>query len=420
MKKKLAIIWVFMVVILLGTFDIVFSAGVDPWLRISDIPYTQSHPGLTYNPSSNQFLVVWQDLRGIGWGDVYAQLVDSNGAIAGANFSIAVADDADDWLFNPKPAYNSATNQYLVVWEELRNVADDIYGQRVNANGSMLGAEIVISTAANDQRNPDIVYNSSSNQFLVVFDDDRLTQYDHDIYGVLVNADGALAGVDFPVSIASQNQYFPVVAYDAADNLYLVVWWDLRNPATSGDIYGRFVYADGAMAGAEFAVSISNADQTYPDIAYASTLNQFLVVWTHDADIYGRLVNADQTFAGPEFLIATSSGYLSDPAVSFDPSSNQFLVAWSDSYGWDDIYARSVDANGNVSESVFELAVGMGDYWYPDMAFDSTANQFLVAWRHQACYAYDTYCETYYEIDIYGALCEVTTHYEIYLPVVLK
>ena len=324
MKKiKPVTIWVFVIVALLIMINIVSSDGVVPWFRISDIPHYQSRPGLAYNSSSNQFFVVWEDFRGSGIGnDVYAQLVNSDGSMSGINYPIS---SANDWQRDPKPVYNPVTDRYLVIWEDWRNASDDIYAQQVNANGSLAGSEFIITNAANDQSNPDIAYNSSSNQFLVVFDDDRLVTSDYDIYGKLVNADGSLSGADFPISTPSDNQLLPVVAHNNSSNQFLVVWEDDRNPATSPDIYARLVNADGSMAGSEFAISATNADQDTPDVAYDSVSNQFLVVWEHDTEIYGRLVRADTSFTGPEFRIANSSGVLTDPAVGFDPHSKRFL-----------------------------------------------------------------------------------------------
>lgn len=413
-RLKLFPILVFATLALLLTFKGAYSGDVVPWFRISDIPAKQTVPGVAYNSTSNQFLVVWEDFRGPGIGnDVYAQIVNGVGSMSGGNFSVSTA---VDWQRSPKPAYNPATNRYMVIWEEWRNASDDIYAQQVNANGALWGSEFIVSAATNDQSNPDIVYNPATNQFLVVFDDDRLVQYDYDIYGVLMNADGSTPGADFAITTPANNQLLPVAAYNSTDNQFLVVWQDGRNP--SDDIYARRVKANGSMVGAEFAISTSSADQSRPDVAYAPSGNRFLAVWEQSADIYGRLVRADGSFVGPEFQIASSGGNLSDPAVGFDPHSNQFLVAWSDSEGWDNIYARQVDVNGNMPDPQFDLATGKGDFFYPDMALDTATNQFLVVWRHETCY--DLFgCENN-DIDIYGALYGVTGHFGHYLPSLMR
>src|SRR5947199_10785117 len=49
---------------------------------------------------------------------------------------------------SPSVAYNIANNEYLIVWFDLRNQAttgDDVFGQRVSADGSLLGENIPIA-----------------------------------------------------------------------------------------------------------------------------------------------------------------------------------------------------------------------------------------------------------------------------------
>jgi len=88
-----------------------------------------------------------------------------------------------------------------------------------------------------------VAYNSTSNQYLVVWKDWRndATRGD-DIYGRRVKASGKLAGGDFRISgpAATSNELGPVVAYNPTSNQYLVAWYDWRSGATRGsDIYGR-------------------------------------------------------------------------------------------------------------------------------------------------------------------------------------
>lgn len=425
MKKVRPVATVILAVVaVLVTFQVAYAMGVVPWFPITDNSARPFYPGLTYNSSANQFLVVWEDYRAlVGFGcDVYAQLVNGDGSMAGINFPVSTV---DDWQRGPKPAYNPITDKYLVVWEDQRNAPDDtIYAQMINANGSMSGSEFTISTASNEQSNPDIAYNSSSNQFLVVFDDDRLVAYDHDIYGKLVNADGSMSGADFAISTPSAKQLLPVVAYNSTNNQFLVVWWDDRNPATSSDIYARLVNANGIMDGSDFPISTAASDKDCPAVAYDSNSNQYLVVWEHGTRIYGRLVNADKSFVGAEFIISSrSSGpsTQSDPAVSFDTNNNQFLVAWSDSYGWDNIIARLVNADGTMDGPQFDIAYGKGDFSYPEMAFNSLTKQFLVVWKHVTCLDYD--CDDK-DVDIYGAIypetAQTPTPMALYLPLVLR
>src|SRR5207247_9552418 len=74
---------------------------------------------------------------------------------------------------SPSVAYNSANNEYLIVWFDLRNQAttdDDVFGQRVSADGSLLGGNIPIAIEIGSQFNPFVSYNSIDNNYLVAWE----------------------------------------------------------------------------------------------------------------------------------------------------------------------------------------------------------------------------------------------------------
>jgi hypothetical protein len=423
MKKiKLLTICLCVLVFLLVTIQAVSSLGDVDWFRISDSDASQSRPGLANNPAADQFLVVWEDYRGsnsLGC-EVYGQLVNRDGSMSGANIPISIV---NGWQRFPKAAYNTTTDQYLVIWEDQSAEGNDIDGQLVNANGSLHRSELTISAAKNNQNSPEITYNPAENEYLVVFSDDRLVEYDQDIYGVLVNADGTIKGEDFLIDNHIDNQSLPVVAYNSQENQYLVVWQDSRNPASSPDIYARVVNPDGSLNGSDFPITMSSEHQAAPDVVYDADKNRYLVVWEQGYYVYGRLLKADKTFAGQEFKIGSvyfAGQYRvpSDPAVGYDGSSKQFLAAWSVDIAGDDIYASLVSADGSLVTEAFRVASGEGDSWYPDMAYDDSENQFLIVWRHETCTS-TTDCEDS-NIDIYGIFYGAAPHLGLYLPLVIE
>ena len=86
-----------------------------------------------------------------------------------------------------------------------------------------------------------------------------------------------------------------------------------------------------------------------------------------------------------------------------------------------DIYARLVDADGTMAGPQFDLATGKGDFFYPDMTFSASTNQFLVVWRHETCHS-DLDCDDK-EVDIFGAIYPETVdaeYFGLYLPLVLR
>ncbi|MCU0599777.1 MAG: hypothetical protein MUE70_11050 [Desulfobacterales bacterium] len=309
---------------------------------------TASPPGGDFGRASRQYLVVyWKN------SDIYGQLVGEDGNAAGAEFVICDASGSQD---SPSAAYNSATDQYLVTWYDNRNIGNtDIYGQIVNANGSLSGGNLVICNDANYQHNPSVAYNSSANQYLVAWHDNR--NGNADIYGQRVNANGSLSGGNFVICDAANTQDSPSVAYNSSANQYLVAWKDHRNG--NADIYGQRVDATGSLAGGNFVICSAVNEQNAPSAAYNSSANQYLVVW-YDArngntDIYGQIVDSTGSLSGGNFAICNDADYQYWPSAAYNTSANQYLVAWHDyrNGGYADIYGRLLGTSGIPSGTDF-------------------------------------------------------------------
>ncbi len=254
-------------------------------------------PRSDFNSTSNNYLVVYESGTA-----VYGQIVDSIGNPVGSEITISTAMNSGA----PSVSYNSNTNQYLVVWRDFRNGNYDVYGQLINANGTLSGNNIEISTATGAQYFPSVVYNVNTNQYLVVWMDSR-GGAEWDIYGQLINADDTLAGINFSISTATNNQSNPAIAYNSTANQYLIVWHDDRNG--NYDIYGQIVEADGGLSGTNFALTTSINTSGYPSIAYNSLTNQYLVVWQEyvsEYSIRGQFLTSTGLLAGTDFLISNA------------------------------------------------------------------------------------------------------------------
>jgi hypothetical protein len=182
----------------------------------------------------------------------------------------------------PAVAYDSVNKGYLVVWQDLgnSNSETEIYGQLLNADHTPNGSNFAISdaSAAPGMFYPNAVaYDSVNQKYLVVWGDTRNSGVTvADIYGQLViAASGNLSGGNFPISTGSE--YYPSVAYDSANERYLVVWQDNRN--ANSDIYGRLVKADGTLSGDDFPVIQDFVDQYTSGTAYNSNCKNFLVTY---------------------------------------------------------------------------------------------------------------------------------------------
>ncbi|HSQ38156.1 MAG TPA: hypothetical protein VLS92_09725 [Acidimicrobiia bacterium] len=363
---------------------------------------------VAYNSKANEYLVVWMDGRNQGsrGSDIYGRRLSASGARLGSDFRIC-GSGADGEDRSPAVAYNPAANQYLVVWSDARSGASrgqDIYGQRISATGTAVGGELRISgpAAIKNEAYPAVAYNSTSNQYLVVWEDWRSqASRGFDIYGRRLTAAGAFVGADFRISGAAAvaNDMVPAVAYNRTSNEYLVVWMDGRNSSTRGiDLYGQRLSAAGATVGGEFRVSsaAATANEYKPELAHNPAANQYLVVWADERnnatrlwDVYAKRLSATGAAIGADVRVSGPRGtsYDVQPVAAYNPTASQYLVAWADKRSFAtrgyDIYARRLSASGGLIGGDFRVAGagGIADEELPAIAHNPSANQYLVVWQ---------------------------------------
>ncbi|MDQ3704802.1 MAG: S-layer homology domain-containing protein [Chloroflexota bacterium] len=326
--------------------------------------------------------------------DIYGQWVTVDGTLLGSPFPISTAASNQ---YSASLAYNCNNDEYLVVWVDDRandgeNYNNNIYGQRVSGTGALLGGEFPISTQANEQRSPAVAYNSTNNEYLVVWHDlrPRKSIGGNDIYGQRVSSAGTLLGGEILVStVVVAYRYPPAVAYNSIDNQYLVVWPDNRAPDCILCIYGQRVSGAGVLVAGE--VLISSQGGSFLSfglaLAYNSTGNQYLVVWDDDregpysSDIYGQRVSGAGALLGGEISINIHESVQYSPAVAYNSTNNEYLVAWHD-YRNDapDIYGQRVSATGTLIGGDFPISTAASDQLVPEVAYNSTSNEYLVTW----------------------------------------
>ena len=159
------------------------------------------HPALEYDPVTGRFLVVWEDSRdtGVNAPKIYGQLIEGiSGGFYMGNFCLSpeTQNDQDIKQSAPTVEWDPVNQRFFVAWQDNRagtisveNI--DIYGQRVDAEGSLRGNNLLVSATENGE---------------------------------------PTAG----------NQLSPAIAYDPKTGIYLAVWKDARNyEQTGSDIYAQ-------------------------------------------------------------------------------------------------------------------------------------------------------------------------------------
>jgi hypothetical protein len=334
------------------------------------------------------YLVVWDDTRSNAY-DIYLTRVNHDGIIldsAGVDISTA-----SNYRLYLSVAFDG-TN-YLFVWVDDRNDSIDIYGARVTQSGDVLDPDgIPISTAPNWQSRPSVAFDGTN--YLVVWQDQRY--YDWNIYGTRVTQTGVVLDTNgIAISTTTGYQYSPALAFDGTN--YLVVWQDYRNGTFNDDIYGSRVTQSGIVLDPK-GIAISNAteSQEFPKIAFDGT--NYFVVWRDERsdywDIYGARVNQSGVVLEPAGIGISTGLYLEwNPSVSFDGTN--YLVVWEDRRSLpSDIYGSRVSQDGIVLDTNgIAISTAENTQEFPSVTF--AGENYFIVWEDSR--------NGYNKEDIYGA-----------------
>ena len=304
---------------------------------------------------------------------------------------------------DPAVAYNTQRDEYLVVWYNDRSGNDDIQGQRIDANGKLLGPKFFISAGpGHDRRYPDVAYDSKNDQYLVVWED-----YYHDtmvpgygIRGKLVSGSGIVAdpssSADIIICANGGNLYTastPAVAFAYTSSTFLVVWSETFHPSLNKDILGQLLDKNGVLQGGQIMVSDDTGGGDYrvaPDIAYNRHANRFLVVFQlrHSGyniwGVEGQQVEGNGALWKGNFLIEFCSADATLPQVAAlptTPNNEKFLVTYELQYEptQKNILYIMIEEDGTLSNKAY-IAGSTVDETNPAVAASETFKSYLVTW----------------------------------------
>jgi len=287
----------------------------------------------------------------------------------------------------------------ILVWEDYRNGAGDIYAQRFNSSGipQWTANGVIVCNATDIQRNPVITSDGSGGA--VIAWQDRRSGLSYDIYAQRINSNGVIQWTSNGVTIcnAINDQQKIVIVPHSTIGTYFV-WEDYRN-GTDFDIYVQYV---GIAAGNSVFVANgmpvinSIGNQVSPVVVYTGDL---IVAWADTRsgdDIYAQKLNSagSQQWSSDGVAICTATGGQADPEAISDGSGGA-IVTWTDTRsGNADIYAQRINSNGSTQWTVNGIAVSSAanNQLNPYLARSSSGNVILV-WEDNRNGNYDIYAQ---------------------------
>ena len=202
--------------------DLQVIPEMGPYLDIWDDAGNNTNSVVVYNPRHDEYLVVWTTMQDQFSTDIWGRRLRGDGSpIPNGWFNID--NEAGKHLINPAIAYNSQTDQYLVVYNiDLAMDNMDIWGKIVNWNG-VLSSRLYLDTSPQRQTDPAVVYNPLENQYLLGYSDWQSFSTVNLKLQTLNQFGGAVNSASV-VSPANEFRGTPALAHIALDNHYLVVY----------------------------------------------------------------------------------------------------------------------------------------------------------------------------------------------------
>ncbi len=299
-------------------------------------------------------ILAWQDDRN-GNLEIFAQRVDANGTAQWTAGGVALSTAATNKFFFQ--SISDGAGGAVLVWQDDRGGAWDLYAQRINRNGAVRWSAggVAVSIAENSQVSPQLVSDGTGGA-IIVWQDDRDGEWD--VYAQRVNGSGTAAWTADGVSIsnAAQDQRVPQLVSDGVGGA--IVTWQDGSGGTVFDVYAQRVDGSGAPQWTVGGVVISSA----ADIQGAPHLvtdgaGGAILAWqdlrSGDWDIYAQRVNGsgEAQWSIDGVAISTAPGDQQDGLLVSDGAGGA-VVIWEDARngteavpGWD-IYGQGVSAGG--------------------------------------------------------------------------
>lgn len=396
----------------------------------SEGPPYQSQPQLVYNPTDHSFLQVYYETELL-----VGQKLTVDGEPSGERSIYSDSIDPELWgQFDI--AYDPSSQQFLLVW----TTESDLVGAWLDVNGALIqGSEFtVVSNGDRAYYGPRIAYDSNAHQFAVLFNYD-VGEVDFDYRAGLALVDPVTQSVaNVQESMLGEYDFSSYdIIYDESVQRYLIVWTDLNDKR----VYGMYVqwmineYEDldlvteanhrvlAENAGyhiqavynpklaqiaittdyfdtQSFATGISVTSVTYEqtsasllvpipqsfapdiidfDIVYIDQGNQYAVVWQERTEGYqsllaGVLLAEFNLVVEKEYdMLAKSSTYAMMPSLTAVPASDKVMLS----------FTSGEVANERIVTIPFGVVYeGLPQLLLPKLSYDLEHQQFLLLSSH--------------------------------------
>lgn len=391
-----------------GLFSLAVSAAwagpvpQGPPFRVSSCTDCRQTVPAVAGLTTGAFLSVWEGTNASGDQSVNGRFFTSKGAPLGNDFSMVqeVSPDKYDGAVT-----RDRKGNFIVVWSSVTNGNSDIMAERLQANGTPLGAAFQVNV--DDPAAPAVpvdfnpaVAPMADGGFIVAWTslipDGVGTQgTTPQVLARRFTAAGAPAGPQVKVSLGLVKGDRPGMCVDTSGRP-VIVWAtvDAFRPFQSNldGVSLRLLSAKGVPLGTtETVVAPPTAQSARPAVSCGNG-STFVVVWHSDvapavanSDILGVRFSKQGRPAAAKFVVnSITTGFQRNPTISHDPSGN-FVVAWQSDLGSRvGIFVRRYTAKGAPTGPEIEVASDVPNAVAPAnpaVSHLGTKGNFVVVWQ---------------------------------------
>jgi len=317
-------------------------------------PGWQVYPRITGDGSNGAF-ITWIDSRGGAYGSIYAQRIDYGGNLLWAENGVPAT--AALVLDDLGPLTADGFGGFITTWWDFRSGNDDVYAQRVNSNGAMLWGStgVPVATRPDTTEFPAVVVPDNAGGAIIGYRMDAAGQYRSLVQRIDGNGNALWPSAGIPVCSAAGTQGSPaIVPWGAAGAI--LAWTDNRRGGDY-DVYAQRIDGNGNYLWDPDGIPICTTPgiQSGPAVIKADA-NSVLLVWAdprNSGDIYAQKSDSSGSVLwAPDGVPVCSAPLRQYNSQAVSDGSGGGLAAWIDLRDPSGIYAQRILSNGHTANEV--------------------------------------------------------------------
>lgn len=338
---------------------------------------------VAYGYQRNEWFVVWAEPFGTlpNDFDVYGQRVAADGVLVGAAVAVGTT---PGWDYTPSVAWSpTPAGRYFIAWSQASApVASRIWtaGRILNDDATQNTGPFVISDPGepgDSEGSPAVAFDGAN--FFVAFDRFKGATGAADLYGQFVTAAGVLTGPLVPIDADPYAAVFPEVAFGSG--VYMITW-----KKSAADFSTPFSYVGRTMDPAgNLLAGIPTLIEGPTGVGgrdVSAGAGKFLASWVHSSgQVRAQFFDSAMNPLSGMFVVRADAGFATGGFVSlaFSPADSEWFAAHGGLGGDGEIYGNRITSAGSVL-ALERLTTSAPRDHFPHLSTNTVTNEILMVY----------------------------------------